>query len=376
VASSPGDRGARHVPYVDLARQHGALKADVLRAVERVLDHGHFILGPEVEQFECAIEERLGVRHAVSVANGTDAIVLALRGLGIGPGDEVLTPSHSFVATALAVRLVGATPVFVEVEEETMLLDPAGLERALSARSRGVLAVHLNGFPCAMEGIAEFCHQHGLALIEDCAQALGARYRGRSVGSFGIGCFSLHPLKPLGACGDGGILTTADDELAARLRMLRNLGLRDRDHCDLVGGNCRLDALQAAILLIKLAHLDDWLVARRARATRYREALDGQIRLPPAEGDDLVTYTAFVVRHPQRDRLLERLAARGVDVKVHYPLAIHQQAAFADLPPPHLPVTERVVHEILSLPVSPELALEDQEWVIQALREALVELDS
>jgi dTDP-4-amino-4,6-dideoxygalactose transaminase len=372
ASREPGLTGA--VPYVDLGKQHAALKREILDAVAAVLDHGRFILGPEVEAFEREMGARLGVSHVVGVASGTDALVLALKALGIGAGDEVLTVSHSFVATASAVALAGAEPVFVDVEDDSMLLDPGDLPAALSPRTRAVLAVHLNGSPCAMDRIEAFCREHGLHLVEDCAQALGARWRGRAVGTFGVGCFSLHPLKALSACGDGGFVTTGDARLAERLRQLRNLGLRDRDHCDVVAGNSRLDTLQAAILLAKLPHLDGWLAARRARARRYREALAGLIRLPPPEGEDFATYSAFVVRHPRRDELRDRLATQGVDARSHYPLAIHQQTAFASRRHRSLPVTERVVSEILSLPVSAELAPFDQERVIEAVGVALREM--
>jgi UDP-2-acetamido-2-deoxy-ribo-hexuluronate aminotransferase len=364
------------IAYVDLARQNAPLEAELLAAVSRVLAHGQFILGPEVAELEARLRERLGAKHVIGVANGTDALELALRALGIGPGDEVITVSHSFVASGLAIRLVGATPVFVDVDEATMLMDPTRLEGALTARSRAVLPVHLNGFSCPMAPIQAFCDRHRLHLVEDCAQALGATRAGRSVGTSGIGCFSLHPLKPLAACGDAGLVTTSDDGLAERLRHLRNLGLVDRDHCELLGTNSRLDTLQAALLLVKEPHLDGWIEARRERARRYRRALTGRLTLPPEEADDeIATYSAFVVRHPRRDRLRELLAERGVDAKPHYPLAIHQQAAFADLPTADLPVTERVVATILSLPISPELGLDEQERVIAAVLESLDEVD-
>lgn len=364
------------IAYVDLARQNAPLEAELLAAVSRVLAHGRFILGPEVAELEARLSARLEVAHVVGVANGTDALVLALRALGIGPGDEVITVSHSFVATALAVRLVGATPVFVDVDDRTMLMDPPLLEPALTERTRAVLPVHLNGLPCAMDPIVRFCEDRGLHLVEDCAQALGARHAGRPVGSWGVGCFSLHPLKPLAACGDAGLVTTSDTALAERLRRLRNLGLVDRDRCELVGTNSRLDTLQAALLLVKEPHLDEWIEARRERAQRYREALAGRLTLPPEEGaDDLATYSAFVVRHPRRDRLRELLAERGVDARPHYPLAIHRQPAFADLPAADLPVTERVVASILSLPVSPELGRDEQQRVIEAVLESLEEAE-
>ncbi|MEZ5333278.1 MAG: DegT/DnrJ/EryC1/StrS family aminotransferase [Thermoanaerobaculia bacterium] len=364
------------IPYVDLARQNEPLRGELMDAVARVLDHGQFILGPEVTELERRLGSRLGVEHAIGVANGTDALVLALRACGIGSGDEVLTVSHSFVATALAVRLVGATPVFVDVEERSMLLDPALLEASLSARTRAVMPVHLNGLACDMGPIVAFCEGHGLQLIEDCAQALGATAGGRPVGSFGIGCFSLHPLKPLAACGDAGLVTTDDAELAERLRRLRNLGLVDRDHCEIVGTNSRLDTLQAALLLVKEPHLDRWIASRRDHARHYREALHGRLTLPAEEAPgDVATYSAFAVRHPRRDRLQELMAERGVDVKAHYPLAIHQQGAFADLAGPALPVTERVVDSILSLPVSPELRVDGRTRVIEAMLECLEAVD-
>lgn len=364
------------IAYVDLARQNAPLAAELLAAVSRVLAHGRFILGPEVAELEARLSERLGVQHVVGVANGTDALVLALRALGIGPGDEVITVSHSFVATALAVRLAGATPVFVDVDDRTMLLDPSLLATALTPRTRAVMPVHLNGLPCAMDPIARFCRDHELHLVEDCAQALGARHAGRPVGTWGVGCFSLHPLKPLAACGDAGFVATGDDALAERLRRLRNLGLVDRDHCELVGTNSRLDTLQAALLLVKEPHLDAWIEARRERAGRYRRALAGRLTLPPEEAaGDVATHSAFVVRHPSRDRLREALAERGVDARAHYPLAIHQQPAFADLPAAELPVTERVVASILSLPISPELGLDEQDRVIEAVLESLDEVE-
>ena len=364
------------IAYVDLARQNAPLEAELLAAVSRVLAHGQLVLGPEVAELEARLAARLGIEHVLGVANGTDALELALRALEIGPGDEVITVSHSFVSTALAIRLVGASPVFVDVDERTMLMDATLLEAALTPRTCAVMPVHLNGIACDMEPIAAFCDRHRLHLVEDCAQALGATCAGRAVGGFGVGCFSLHPLKPLAACGDAGLVTTGDDALAERLHRLRNLGLVDRDHCELVGMNSRLDTLQAALLLVKEPQLDGWIEARRERARRYRRALGGRLTLPPEEAEnEIATYSAFVVRHPCRDRLRELLAERGVDARPHYPLAIHQQAAFADLPPADLPVTERVVASILSLPVSPELGLDEQERVIVAALESLDEVD-
>ncbi len=368
------DRSRLAVPYVDLAKQNSSVKDEILAAVEKVLESGQFILGAEVREFEEAIAQRLGVAHVLGVSNGTDALILALRALEIGPGDEVITVSHSFVATALAIRLVGATPVFVDIEDDSMMIDPSEVEAAMSPRTRAVMPVHLNGFACRVGELAELCRRHEVTLIEDCAQALGAMHAGRPTGSFGVGCFSLHPLKPLSACGDAGLVSTDDAALAEKVARLRNLGLRDRDHCEDITGNHRLDTLQAAILLAKHAHFDDYIAARRERAAVYRRELAGKVRLPPDEGDDFATYSTFVIRHPRRDRLQRAMIDRGVSVNAHYPLGIHQQGAFADLASCPLPVTERVVSEILSLPVTPELDPAEQEAVIGALLDSLAEI--
>ena len=366
----------RTIPYVDLAGQHAPLKERLLDAVGRVLDHGQFILGPEVAELEERIAERLGVPHIVGVNSGTDALVLALRARGIGPGDEVITVSHSFVASVAAICLAGARPVLVDVSWRTMNLDPALLEDAVTPRTRAVIPVHLNGFPADLDPITDVCRRHDLALIEDAAQAFGTRYRGESVGTRELGCFSLHPLKILSACGDAGFIAARSAEHAAKLRRFRNLGLRDRDHCDDVAGNSRLDTLQAAILLVKLDEVDAWIAERRRHATFYRAALAGRLELPPEESEgDVAIHSAFVVRHPRRDALAAALHRRGVDAKAHYPLAIHQQKAYRCLAERPLPVTERVVDEILSLPIHATLDDDGRHHVIRALNEALDELD-
>ncbi len=363
------------IPYVDLPAQHAAIEGEILEAVRRVLRHGWFILGPEVQALEEALAERVGVRHAVGVGNGTDALVLALRAHGVGPGHEVITVSHSFFATASAIELVGAVPVFVDIHPDTLLMDPDLLEAARTPRTRAVIPVHLMGHPCDMDAIGAFCQAHGLALIEDAAQAIDARWRGRAVGSFGTGCFSLHPLKNFAACGDAGFVTTDDDDLAAFLRQARNIGIRDRDHCDFVSSNSRLDALHAAILRVKLEHLAAWTARRREHAAAYRQALAGHLRLPPPEPEHgQAVYHAFVVRHPQRDRLQAALQAQGIGTKVHYPIPIHRQPAFAQRAGRPLAHTDRAVAEILSLPVYPELSDQDRGRVIRAIVAACEEL--
>jgi len=357
------------VPYVDLGAQTQPLRDRLLEAVALVLEHGQYILGPEVEELEERLCERLGVAHAITVNSGTDAIALALKVADIGPGDDVLTVSHSFFATASAIELAGARPVFVDLDARTMLMDPDDLEAALTPKTRAVLPVHLNGFPCEIDRIGAFCDQHGLRLIEDCAQAFGTRFHGRSVGSSGLGCFSLHPLKVFPAGGDGGFITTNDSEIAQRLRRMRNIGLRDRDHCVEVAGNSRLDTMQAAMLLVKLDFVDDWITQRRAHAEAYSQLLADLVTLPPDEDTDHSTnWSSFVIRHPDRDRILAALADAGVEAKIHYPIPIHRQEAFAHLLPGRpLPVTDEVVSTMLSLPVTPQMTDAQRSYVAEAL---------
>lgn len=358
------------VDYVDLPAQHAPLRDSILEAIGRVLDHGQFILGPEVVELEAKLRELTGAEDVVTVNSGTDALVYALRLRGIGPGDEVLTVAHSFVATAAAIVMTGARPVFVDIEEETMLMDVAKLDRHLSDATRAVIPVHLNGYPCDIDALSDFCQKNDLHLIEDCAQSIGARYRGEHVGVRDLGAFSLHPLKPLSACGDGGFVTTSNLEEGRTLRELRNIGLRDRDHCVRVSGNSRLDTLQAAILLEKMKHFESWVNRRRENARAYQVALERKVTLPPDDDDRDPAWSAFVIRHPDRDRLLEWLRSHGVDAKIHYPIAIHQQEAYECWSTP-LPVTEKVLREMISLPVSAELTGEQRDHVINTLLEGL-----
>lgn len=357
------------VPYVDLVKQNSALRPRMLEAIDQVLGHGQFINGPEVSQLEQALAQRLGVADVVGVASGTSALTLAMRALGIGPGDEVITVAHSYVATATSIVLVGATPVFVDVDPATGLMAPEQLAPAISSRTKAVIPVHLGGVPCLMEPIQELCAAHDLHLIEDCAQAIGSTHRGRSVGSFGTGCFSLHPLKTFSACGDAGFITTNDLERGALLRRLRSLGHRDRDRVDVASENARLDTLQAAILLTKLPHLDDWIATRRHHAAAYATALRPFFELTEVTEASEPAFSTFVIRHDDRDELIAHLASRGFDAKVHYPLPIHQQRAFEGMPSLRLPYTEALVRRIVSLPVSPELEPSDRDALIEILIE-------
>lgn len=374
------------VGYVDLAAQYVDDRQALLDAVGRVFDSGWFIGGSEVERLEGRLAALVGAPHVIGVNSGTDALVLALRALGIGAGHEVITVSHSFVATATAISLVGATPVFVDIDVDTMQMDPSELASAISPQTRAVMPVHLNGQPAPRAEIERFCLEHELRLVEDCAQAIGVASGGTRVGSNHVGCFSLHPLKVLSAAGDAGFISVGDAALAERLRRMRNLGLADRDNCVEVAPNSRLDALHAAILNVKLERHEASVGQRRAHADAYRRALAGLVILPPEDGaGDHSIYSAFVVRHPQRDALRQALQRRGIDAKVHYPKAIHQQPVYAGgegvVAAPHrcvgaLPNTCRVVGEILSLPVSAQLTVEQRDQVIAAMHEAVAEVEA
>ena len=360
------------IPYVSLTAQHRALKGELLAAIAEVIDRGQFILGEQVEQFEQRFAEICGVTHAIGVNSGTDALILALRAVGCGPGDEVITVPNSFVASTACIRLVGAQPVFVDVRDDYNL-DSSKLEAAITPKTKAIVPVHLTGRPCEMDAIVELARARGLAVVEDCAQAVMAEYKGRRVGSFGaVGCFSLHPLKTLNACGDGGVLTTNDEALADELRVRRNLGLRTRDDCVVWSGNSRLDTLQAAVLLVKLNYLEAWTDARRRHARRYQEALAGidGLQVPNDRPFEKAVYHTFVVQADGRDALKQHLAQHGIETAIHYPIPIHLQTAAASLAYGRgsFPVAERQAERILSFPVYPELSTDDLDDITGAIR--------
>lgn len=364
---------ALKVPYVDIAGQHAPIRDEILRAVARVIDHGQFILGSEVEEFEGRFAALCQTRFAVGVNSGTDALILALRALGIGPGDEVITAPNSFVASASSIVAVGAQPVFVDVRNDYNM-DPSQLEGVITAKTKAIMPVHLTGRPADMEPIMETARRHGLKVVEDCAQAILAEYRGKRVGSFGtIGCFSVHPLKTLNACGDGGVLTTDNASLCERLKVLRNLGLENRNECGVWSGNSRLDTLHAAILLVKMNYLWAWTEKRRAHAAFYRDALSGvpDLQVPSELPYEKVVYHTFVIQAERRDALREHLAEHGIGTAVHYPIPIHLQKTAMSLgyDRGRFPVTERQAERILSLPVYPELSQDQLEHVSQEIRE-------
>jgi dTDP-4-amino-4,6-dideoxygalactose transaminase len=361
------------VPFLDLAAQVRALRPELDAAIGRVLESGHFVLGREVGAFERELAERFGARDAVTVANGTEAIQLALEALGIGAGDEVVTSPLSAAFTALAVLRAGARPVFAEVDPRTLNLDPDAVERALSPRTRALLPVHLYGHPADLQPLQELAERRRLAVIEDACQAHGALYRGRPVGALsGLGALSFYPTKNLGALGDGGALLVNDPDTAERLRRLRNGGQSDRYRHDLVGMNSRLDELQAAILRVKLAHLAEGNERRRELAALYRAELRGAgVGLPEEQPYARAAYHLFVIRHARRDALQAALAERGIGTLIHYPIPLHLQPAFAGLGgrPGDLPLSEAAAREVLSLPLYPELGDAQVREVAAAVRE-------
>jgi len=358
------------VKYIDLPAQSLSIRTELLAAVAQVLESGEFILGCQVERFEKRFADLCGCAHALGVANGTDAIVMAFKALGIGPGDEVITAANSFLASAAAITLVGAKPVFVDVREDCNI-DPELIEPALTPRTKAILPVHLTGKPADMHPILEIARGRNLHVIEDAAQAVSASYHGKRVGSFGvIGCFSLHPLKNLNACGDGGVMTTGDESLWNKLAKMRNHGLRNRDESEFWGFNSRLDSLQSAILNVKLDHLNEWTQERRRTAAFYREQLDGVVQCPSDQPHEQSVYHTFVIQAEQRDELQRFLLEAGIETKVHYPIPIHLQPAARDLGYRRgdLPVTERLAQTILSLPIYPELTPEQKEAVVHAIK--------
>ncbi len=361
------------IPFVDLKAQYEDLRPAIDAAVARVLASGWYVLGPEVEAFEQAYARRTGCAFGVGTGSGTGALQLALLAAGVGPGDEVITVSHTAVATVAAIRLTGARPVLVDVDTDRYTLAPAQLLAALTSRTKAIVPVHLYGQPADMSPIMDFARAHNLTVIEDCAQAAGASYEGKPVGSLGhLAAHSFYPTKNLGAAGDGGMVTTNDAALAARLRALRQYGWRRRYISDETGLNSRLDPIQAAILGVKLPRLDAWNQKRRALAQRYRQALtDTACVLPAQFSDSEHVFHLFVIRHPRRDALMAYLKQRRIGALIHYPVPVHLQPAYRDLgyEPGSLPVTEGLAGEILSLPLYPELPAAAVEQVAQAIRD-------
>jgi dTDP-4-amino-4,6-dideoxygalactose transaminase len=371
--STPVTR-AVEVPLLDLKGQYRSIKGEVDEAISRVVESQYFILGPEVAGLETEVAHYCGVGHGVGMSSGTDALLAALMALDVGPGDDIIVPTYTFFATAGVVARVGATPVFVDIDPVTYNLLPEGVSAAVTPRTRAVIPVHLYGRMADLDAIGEAVAGKGIAIIEDAAQAIGAfDARGRKAGSVGeMGCFSFFPSKNLGGFGDGGMTVTNDPETAGRLKMLRMHGMEPKYYHALVGGNFRLDALQAAVLRVKLSHLDGWTAARRRNAERYRElfgetALEGTVTLPPDEPGHI--YNQFVIRTPRRDELQAHLRGRGIGTEIYYPLPLHRQECFAELgyAEGSLPNAEAAARETLALPVYPELTEEQIEQVMATI---------
>lgn len=365
------------VPLLDLNRQNLALQPALSAAFERVLRSGHFILGGEVEAFEREAAAALGARHAIAVSSGTDAILVSLMALGLGAGDEVICPSFTFFATAGCVARAGATPVFADVQPGSFNLDPADVARRITPRTRAIMPVHLFGQCADLEPLLALARERGIAVIEDAAQALGARQRERAAGTWGdCGCFSFFPSKNLGGFGDGGLVSTERDDLAEQVRLLRTHGAKPKYYHQVVGGNFRLDALQCALLRVKLPHLAAYCAARQRHAAFYSDQLAGipGLELPTAAAHNVHIWNQYTLRVPgpgRRDILRQHLAARGIGHEIYYPLPLHQQACFAHLPRTSLPNSERLAQEVLSIPVFPELTDAERHEVAAAVRQAL-----
>ncbi len=365
------------IPFFDLKKQYASIQSQIDEATRRVYTGGQFILGPETEAFEREFADYIGVSYCVGVNSGTDALYLAIRALGIGKGDEVITVPNTAVATVSAIEMTGATPVLCDVRQDSMTMDADSFASVITDKTRAVIPVHLFGQSAELDPIIGIARQYKLAVIEDCAQAHGALYQGQRVGSFGdIACFSFYPTKNLGAYGDGGAVVTNDARLAEKVKLLRQYGWRVRYESESSGVNTRLDELQAAILRVKLKHLDDWNAARRERAAIYTEILPNKRVLAPAEMSYAEhVFHLYVVQCDEaqgasRDYLAAYLKERGIGTAVHYPTPVHLQPAYQHVAPAgSLPVSEKLAHEILSLPLYPELALADVRTVADAIRE-------
>jgi len=362
------------IPLLDLKAQYAAIRSEVEPAVLRVLASGHYVLGEEVACFEEEFAAYCGARHAIAVNTGTSALHLALLAAGVGPGDEVITVSFSFVATASAVCYTGARPVFVDVEPVTFTMDPAKLEASITPRTKAIMPVHLYGQMADMDAIKAIADKHGIPVIEDACQAHGAEYKQRRAGSIGVsGCFSFYPGKNLGACGEGGIVVTNDDEHAKTIRMLRDWGQEQRYHHALKGYNYRMDEIQGAILRIKLRHLETWTEARRVRADRYSSlfADSRSVSAPVAMMDRRHVYHVYAVRSRDREHLQHSLRSEGIHTGLHYPIPIHLQKAHADLGyrAGDFPISEAAAREVLSLPIYPELTLRQVDQIAAAVEQ-------
>lgn len=361
----------RQVPYVNFAAQYAEERGEITALLERVFGRGEFVGGSAIEALEAELAGYIGVGHVVALASGTDALILGMRALGLGPDDEVITPPNSFVASTAAIVAVGATPVFADVRDDQNI-DPDAIAAAITPRTRAIMPVHLTGRVADMRPIMALAERHGLAVIEDAAQSIGSRYEERQAGSFGtIACFSAHPLKNLNAAGDAGFLATHDAEIARKVRLLRNHGLADRNTVEVWGTVSRMDVLQAELLRLRLGRLDHVIERRRRNADVYRRLLaDAPVFMPACRNQEFNTFHVFVIQADRRDALQTHLGKEGIGTAVHYPVPIHLQPAAAALGHRRgdFPVTERQAERILSLPINQFLAEDDQAYVAEKIR--------
>jgi dTDP-4-amino-4,6-dideoxygalactose transaminase len=360
------------VKFVDLGLEYKSLKDEILKKFDELSSQGQYILGSEVENFEKSFAKFCGTKHAIGVANGTDALFLSMKALGIGHGDEVITAANSFIASAASIAQLGATPVFVDVRDDYNM-DPALLEKAITKKTKAIMPVHLTGRPADIDAIMAIAKKHKLFVVEDSAQAVGAKYRGKRVGSFGnTGCFSLHPLKNLHVHGDGGAIVTNDTALYEILIKMRNHGLKNRDECEFFAINSRLDSIHAGILNIKLPHLDKWNARYWEIAKKYQEGLSGLkgfVQVPVDKSFEEPVYHRFIIQCEKRDELQKYLLEKGIDTKVHYPIPLHLQkaAGYLGYKEGDFPVSEKQAKKILSLPCYPALKDEQVELVIKEI---------
>jgi len=361
------------VPLLDLNRQYQSIKSEIDAAVARVLGHSQFILGAEVSNFETAIAKKLGVAQAVGVASGSDALILGLHAVGVEAGDEVVVPAFSFFASAGSVSRLGATPVFCDISPDDYNIDAALLEEKISPRTKAIMPVHLFGQMPEMEPLRDFSKAHGIPLVEDAAQAVGATYKNTAAGCWGAaGCFSFFPTKNLGCAGDGGLVVSDDPAVADRVRLLRFHGARPKYHHQVIGFNSRLDALQAAILGVKLAYLDDWTNERRAHADVYDKELAGvgDLVLPKRTPGAFHIFNQYTIATAQRDGLRDHLKAQGIGAEVYYPISLHLQQCYAHLggKTGDFPVSERAAQTVISIPVFPEMTESEQSEIIESIK--------
>ncbi|HOK94738.1 MAG TPA: DegT/DnrJ/EryC1/StrS family aminotransferase [Anaerohalosphaeraceae bacterium] len=363
------------VPLLDLKAQYAAIKDEVLAKINEVLDSQRCIGGPMVEELEKAIAQVCGCRYAVGVSSGTDALLASLMSLGIGPGDEVITTPFTFFATAGSIARLGAVPVFVDIDPKTFNINPALIEPAITAKTKAIMPVHLFGQMADMDPIMQLAGQTSLAVIEDAAQAISATYKGKKAGQMGTcGCFSFFPSKNLGGIGDGGMVVTNDEKLHHQLFIMRNHGMEPKYYHHCIGGNFRLDPIQAAALLVKLPHLDDWSNARRQNAAYYNKKFRNSVVQTPFIAEDCVSiYNQYVIRVPRRDALVKHLQSKGIGCEIYYPVPLHLQKCFAYLGkgPGSFPEAEKASREVLALPIYPELTNEMKDYVVQTILDFL-----